>query len=482
MIGPDEMIPDEVDVSQWLPRAQGNPFPDSVYGNQSRANRADWVSQEVNSILPETSPPLQDNFHPFKIIIADSLVYVFPGYVYGNTGSKQFKRIIPTLSGTELGNPLYAETFPSIALSEQYLWIKVTIANSSIYTAEIVYSSEASALDSDTVRYIQIGKTYTNGTIEQRLKENAFVNIKAADWAEVTFNSITSATTGTVNITAGCVMRTETGTPSGTSPAPTKILTRLKDGSGNFLPELETAVSVTNGDKVYMVLTYTQSSYGADGTVFYDCTDAEYIVSTSASDSDTVSYIHIADIIIASSVMTIKPKFPGVVTAPTLVLPKDSVVTPTAPYWTTEYVDSNSAIVKRGLLISFSYYLSTPMTVSVQQTTQTDWGVSGAASPVAEDIPVDGLTDGDLLWVEIPLTQTDTTFTTTNASAHDHSIYSTFGEVQGGENIPFINFGATLSMTDDVVKIPFAQFVDGGVTQLHVGAMICPAFFSLAGL
>jgi len=320
---PDEMLPDEVDIEQWFPRPQPNPFPDSVYVPRDRIRSA-WIEQEVNSIAPETSPPLQDVFHPFKIVIADSLVYVFPGYVYGNVDSKQFKRIIPTLDGSPLGNPLLGEGIPSIALSEQYLWIKITIANSTVHTAEIVYLSEASALDSDALRYIQIGKTFTNGTIEQRLKENAFVNIKAADWAEVTFNSITAATTGTVNISAGCVMRTETGTPSGTSPAPTKILTRLKDGGGNFLPELETGVAVANGDKVYMLLTYTQSTYGVDGTVFYDCTDAEYIVSTSASDSSTVSYIHIADIIIADSVMTIKPRFPGVVTAPTLVLPKDA--------------------------------------------------------------------------------------------------------------------------------------------------------------
>lgn len=484
---PDEMLPNEVDIEQWYPKPQPSPFSQNSYGPKTRIGRSNWIAEEVNSISPETSPPLQDVFHPFKIISADGFVYVFPGYVYGNVGSKQFKQVIPTLSGTALGNPLYGETFPSIALSEQYLWIKITIANSTVYTAEIVYSSEASALDSDTVRYILIGKTFTDGTIEQRLKENAFVNIKAADWAEVTFNSITSATTGTVNISAGCVMRTETGAPSGTAPEPTKILTRLKDGGGTFLPNLESAVSVTHGDKVYMVLTYTQSSYGTDGTVFYDCTDSEYIIDTSPSDSDTSSYIHIADIMIVDSVMTIKPKFPGVVTAPTLVLPKDSTASTTnVPYWTTEYVDSNSALVKRGALISFSYYLSNPTESQVNQTLQLDWGTTGVAG-VAEDIPVDGLADGNYLWVEIPLLQTDTSFTSTDTYAggdlHNHQVYSSFNETQGGASIPFINFGdssAMTSMTTGVVKIPFARFIDGGITQLHVGVMMCPAFFSLA--
>jgi len=474
------MLPDEVDIEQWYPKPQPSPFSQNSYGPKTRLGRSNWITEEVNSISPETSPPLQDVFHPFKIVISDSLVYVFPGYVYGNVGSKQFKQIIPTLSGTALGNPLYGETFPSIALSEQYLWIKITIANSTVYTAEIVYSSEASALDSDTVRYILIGKTFTNGTIEQRLKENAFVNIKAADWAEVTFNSITAATTGTVNISAGCVMRTETGTPSGTAPEPTKILTRLKDGGGVFLPNLETAVAVTHGDKIYMVLTYTQSSYGTDGTVFYDCTDAEYIVDTATSDSDTVSYIHIADIMIVDSVMTIKPKFPGVVTAPTLVLPKDRSSTTSAKYWTTTKTGSGEATVARCLLLWWSSTLYTDLDPEITQNAELlfrVWNGSSFTTESAEPV-ITGLTDGDYIWVRVVLQDTlATPYTSTDlvgsADEHFHRVAAIYSDTYEF----YIEYGATLPSSD--VWFPFAQYFNAGVDQLHDGIISVPPFLTI---
>jgi len=306
------------------------------------------------------------------------------------------------------------------------------------------------------------------------------VNIKAADWAEVTFNSITSATTGTVNISAGCVMRTDTGTPSGTSPAPTKILTRLKDGAGDFLPKLQTAVAVSNGEKVFMKLTYTQSSYGTDGTVFYDCTSATYVVATSASDSSTLSYIHIADIIIADSVMTIKPKFPGVVTAPTLVLPKDTTSSVDTLYWTTVANSSTSVTIKRGALLYFNYYRPVAEQSAVQQTLQLEWGPSS----LQDDIEITGISDLDYLWVEVSLSQAQQLFDTSTENplgdGHTHWVYTVSNEVLAPATIEHGPISDLTTMEDDIVKIPFAQIDGGEIIQLHKGIMICPPFFSLA--
>ena len=152
--GPDNMVPDEVDVAQWFPKPAANPFPDPTYGPQNRLGRSNWIADEANSMAPETSPPLQDNFHPFKIVIADSKAYVFPGYVYGNDGTRMFQKIIPTISGNALGNPLYGETPRYLALSEQYLWVKVTVAATAITAAEIVYSATGSATDSLSLIHI----------------------------------------------------------------------------------------------------------------------------------------------------------------------------------------------------------------------------------------------------------------------------------------------------------------------------------------
>jgi len=174
----DEMIPDEVDIEQWFPKPQPSPFTDNNYGPKNRIGRSNWIAEEAIAVSPQTSPPLQDVFHPFKIVIADGNAYVFPGYVYGNNGTRMFQRIIPKISTNELGNPLYGGTLRSLTLSEQFMWIKVTITAMAITAAEIVYSSEASATDSSTTKYILIGKTFTDGTIEQYLKENAFVSIQ----------------------------------------------------------------------------------------------------------------------------------------------------------------------------------------------------------------------------------------------------------------------------------------------------------------
>lgn len=182
-------------------------------------------------------------------------------------------------------------------------------------------SASAARTSSDAENH---ASTVTDGPLATK-NTSANVAVPSQDimWSHVTYRSATS-----VDISEGCVMVTELGSPTGDDPLPTKTLTRLYASSA-FRPAQALNQTVSNGSKIYVKLTWTEREYTSGVTGVneiigrvLECTNAEYhITSGSVTDDSQYSYILIAEIAISGSDMTITRHNPGVITAPSLTLP-----------------------------------------------------------------------------------------------------------------------------------------------------------------
>lgn len=264
---------------------------------------------------------LDEYLHPFKVLATTSKVYVLPGWVFGLKDSQILARNQVQMNATDLGNPFLGQTLPTLDWTVGRLYLKITVSSNVISSCEIVFETEANAVDSATVKWLWIAETKADQLIEQHLKSDVFIPLPNDDWGLISFNSITGTTTGTVNIADGLVMCQEATGIDPLDPAPTKIFTRLAVASV-FKPEAAPAFAVSNGDSIYCKVLYSAETYGTPAIKVYQAVDAEY-VKDSGTPTDDVDkgHVYIGTISIVASKMTISQKPPGVITAPAFTLP-----------------------------------------------------------------------------------------------------------------------------------------------------------------
>jgi len=149
-------------------------------------------------------------------------------------------------------------------------------------------------------------------------------------------------------------------------------------------------------------------------------------------------------------------------------------------WWTTVWKDDSSVTIRRGMLKSYMWEFSTPGEAKVIPNYQTAFSAVPGATGVEEDIPVTGLEVGDYLWVEVRLVHLLRTFATQEMGTppHIHAIWEVQQEAQGGDDIPYIKTGDLYApvTTPGIDRLPFAQFKDGRVLQLHEGLLTVPPF------
>lgn len=501
---PNVSLPDQPQLQAVLNRMVA--AINSVSGSDIVAGRGiaitDSAGQQIIEASPEAVWQTRGLYPRILKNEGSAAVGLTPGFVTFLRDNTTSVSVVPYI-GTDFatGTLIDDAAPPSEILTDETYYTRLKLEGGHTVKVDFV---EASATPAKDAEYLIVNKftltTITGGdqviSGVEVYSQEPIVPSQNSQWFRV-FDVTTSAPTFKVRVAAGRISAPDLSYVTNDPPTAVTLLDSytvaetadltVSDGSYVLL-----RIPLSTSKSYNKTLTGTGASITLNNYVltYNAATGADVVVASSVTaPSSTYSYIVLAQISASDSGITIKQKHDGIVTVPAVTLPYPSALSVTGSnsedYWTTEYVSSGTANVKRGALITFTYYLADPTESRVSQNLQLEWGTTGAAG-VEEDIEVSGLANGDYLWVEIELLPNDTDFATGAQSAgdpHTHQVYSSFNEVQGGANIPFINFGdyATMTtMTVGTIKIPFAQYVTGSIVQLHRGVMICPPFFSLA--
>lgn len=142
--------------------------------------------------------------HPFRVMISNNNVYVYPGWVYAGKNGRAYDKCEVKISTTALGDPFLGVAMPYLALETGILWIKVTFASNGLLSSALIeYATEGVAKDTALVKYIRLAKTYTSRLVEQYLKSDVFVGL-----AEVNhkYFAVTQGTGVSISASAGKIL------------------------------------------------------------------------------------------------------------------------------------------------------------------------------------------------------------------------------------------------------------------------------------
>lgn len=270
------------------------------------------------------------NMHPFKVLVANGLVYVVSGKVYALKDSRVHDAVTIKLSATDLGDPFLNETMPTIAVqNDKWLWLKVEFDpdDVSVSSADIVYETEANAIDTYILRWVKIAKTFTSGLVQQVLKENVFlVGESDAPWFSVLKTGNDSVTVSGGHIST--VDYSGLGSLGGTFPS--SYLSGLALPMAPVIVAGLSFASLVDGDEVWLKLEYTQQNdtvwvadSGLDNVpiqfVSRYCTSGAVEKKATGFDPATsgtgYGWVHLATIRIVSGKLRVRQHHVGVVTA-----------------------------------------------------------------------------------------------------------------------------------------------------------------------
>lgn len=204
-------------------------------------------------------------------------------------------------------------------------------------------------------------------------------------------------------------------------------------------------------------------------------------------------YAKVASVAIdADGVMTITPALQGPLCLSLTTLVGDVAVEVeggSGGYWSTTKTGAGEATVSKCMLLSWTSSLYTDLDPEILQTAQDLFRVWDGASFTTESAApvITGLSDGDYLWVTVPLLDSISTVHTTSENAggdgggdpqHQHDVAAIYSTAQGGADTPYIEYGASLPTSG--IWFPFARYWDAtGVEQLHTGLLSVPYFLTI---
>ena len=270
--------------------------------------------------------------HPFKVLVANGLVYVMPGFVYSKSSTRAFNKTVVKLNSSDLADPFLGGTMPSLTAAAGTLWLKSEWDNISgeIDQVSIVFETDVNAADDTTTTWVELAKlTSYSGSylVEQYVKEDVFV--ERTD-AEDFWFKIVKVSDSEVKVLAGKVLTIDTsvqlaggGYAAGTAP-PVPPAVEIDVAETNL-------TGMANGDEVYLRLNYSTNGDTTDSIldstlnpftinfVMHWCATADIVKVSGGlpTANSTHAYVYLGSVTVSGGVLSVDPQKPvGRVTAP----------------------------------------------------------------------------------------------------------------------------------------------------------------------